>query len=422
MSLLANKFTMSEDFLNRVCENLKQEPDTSSIYLSFVEDVCIAKRIEIVGCWTEDLYRIVEKSEVSMNDEAWFSIRADTFIEMRERFLKDTKPCHTFNILEDSYGVQTLNVIVEDRAEYGAPVSVLRKPYDPRDARKGINTVSIEEVTVLNVFRRNNLKYVSIDESLQELIRSVRVTARSENRSCGLTENTVLVCPLSSSAFWTNEHMAVVEQSMESKTGFLSGSVYHIPSTLLKKILDGGMTYFKVFTAEPSTMALYGVEEGRPHMWYVRGYYYDDSKTCEYTSIFKENAHETGYEVHMNKKELSALKTELQSCRRSFACRNDLKYIILKLYDKATRIDLESSNYNGEITLDIPVVKKNEKAENRHCYNTQYLLDMIKHYSKFNVSINYTEDFMVCHPEGNTRYMIQIGGMHYHEGWCDQRR
>ena len=185
MSLLANKFTVSEDFLNRVCENLKQEPDTSSIYLSFVEDVCIAKRIEIVGCWTEDLYRIAEKSEVSMNDEAWFSIRADTFIEMRERFLKDTKPCHTFNILEDSYGVQTLNVIVEDRAEYGAPVSVLRKPYDPRDARKGINTVSIEEVTVLNVFRRNNLKYVSIDESLQELIRSVRVTARSENRSCG---------------------------------------------------------------------------------------------------------------------------------------------------------------------------------------------------------------------------------------------
>lgn len=85
MSLLVNKFILSEDFLNRVCDNLKQEKDTSSIYLSFVEDVCIAKRIEIVGCWTEELYRLVAKNEVSLNDVEWFSIRADTFIEMRER-------------------------------------------------------------------------------------------------------------------------------------------------------------------------------------------------------------------------------------------------------------------------------------------------------------------------------------------------
>jgi hypothetical protein len=147
-------------------------------------------------------------------------------------------------------------------------------------------------------------------------------------------------------------------------------------------------------------------------MWYIRGYYYDNAKTCVYTSLFKENAQETGYEVHMNKKELSALKTELQACRRSFECRNDLKYIILKLYDKAHRIDLGSSNYNGEIPLSTPLIKKNGKTENRHCYNTQYLLDMIKHYGKLNVSMNCTEDFMVCQPEGNTRCMIQIGSMH----------
>ena len=402
MSLLVNKFTISEDFLNRVCDNLKQEKDTSSIYLSFVEDVCIAKRIEIVGCWTEELYRLVAKNEVSLNDVEWFSIRADTFIEMRERFLKDMKPCNTFNIVEDSYGVQTLNVIDGDHAEYGAPVRVLRDHHT-------------DEVRVLEVFRRNNLTYVSIDEHLQELIRKVRMTARSGNRSYSLTENTVLICPQSYSAFWTNEHMAVAEQSTYEKTDFLSGSVYHIPSTLLKNILDERVDCFKAFTAEPSIMALYGVDEGRQHMWYIRGHYYDDAKTCPYTSVFKENAHETGYEMHMNKKELSYLKTEIQACRRSFACKNDLKYIILKLYDKESRIELQSSNYNGEITLGIPAVKKNEKAESIHCYNTQYLLDMIKHYSKFDVSINCTEDFMVFQPEGNTRCMIQIGGIHYQE-------
>lgn len=402
MSLLVNKFILSEDFLNRVCDNLKQEKDTSSIYLSFVEDVCIAKRIEIVGCWTEELYRLVAKNEVSLNDVEWFSIRADTFIEMRERFLKDMKPCNTFNIVEDSYGVQTLNVIDGDHAEYGAPVSVLRDHHT-------------DEVRVLEVFRRNNLTYVSIDEHLQELIRKVRMTARSGNRSYSLTENTVLICPQSYSAFWTNEHMAVAEQSTYEKTDFLSGSVYHIPSTLLKNILDERVDCFKAFTSEPSIMALYGVDEGRQHMWYIRGHYYDDAKTCPYTSVFKENAHDTGYEMHMNKKELSSLKTEIQACRRNFECRNDLKYIILKLYDKESRIELQSSNYNGEITLGIPAVKKNEKAESIHCYNTQYLLDMIKHYSKFNVSINCTEDFMVFQPEGNTRCMIQIGGMHYQE-------
>lgn len=399
MSLVVNKLTLSEDFLNRVCENLKQEKDPSSIYLSFVEDVCIAKRIEIVGCWTEELYRLVAKNEVSLNDVEWFSIRADTFIEMRERFLKDMKPCNTFNIVEDSYGVQTLHVIDGDRAEYGAPVSALRDHHT-------------DEVRVLEVFRRNNLTYVSIDEHLQELIRKVRMTARSGNRSTGLTENTVLICPQSYSAFWTNEHMAVAEQSTYEKTDFLSGSVYHIPSTWLKKILDGIVDYFLVFTAEPSIIALYGVDEGKPHMWYIRGHYYDDAKTCPYTSVFKENAHETGYEIHMNKKELSDLKTEIQTCRRSFECKNNLKYIILKLYDKDSRIELESSNYKGEITLGIPVVKKNEKTESLHCYNTQYLMDMIKHYSKFDVSINCTEDFMVCQPEGNTRCMIQIGSMH----------
>lgn len=415
MSLLVNKFTMSEDFLNRVCENLKQEPDTSRIYLSFIEDVCIAKRIEIVGCWTEDLYRIVEKSEASLNDGEWFSIRADILIEMRERFLKDLKPCHTFNIVEESYDVQTLNVIVGDHAEYGAPVCVIRKSYNPLYASNGMNTVNIDEVLVLDVFRRNNLKFVSLEENLQELIRKVRVTARSENKSYGLTENTVLVCPQSSSVFWTNEHMAVAEQSMESNTDFLSGSVYQIPSTLLKKILDGGITHFKAFTSEPSIMVLYGVEEGRSHMWYIRGHYYDDAKTCEYTSLFKENAQETGYEVHMNKKELSALKTELQACRRSFECRNDLKYIILKLYDNASRIDLGSQDYNGEIPLSTPLVNQNKNSENRYCYDTQYLLDMIKHYGKLRVSMKFTEDFMICQPEGNARRMIQIGGMHYPE-------
>ena len=398
MSLLVNKFILSEDFLNRVCDNLKQEKDTSSIYLSFVEDVCIAKRIEIVGCGTEELYRLVAKNEVSLNDVEWFSIRADTFIEMRERFLKDMKPCNTFNIVEDSYGVQTLNVLDGDHAEYGAPVRVLRDHHT-------------DEVLVLEVFRRNNLTYISIDEHLQELIRKVRMTARSGNRSYSLTENTILLCPLSFSAFWTNEHMAVAEQSPYAKTDFLSGNVYQIPSTLLKNILDGRVDHFKVFTSEPSIMALYGVDEGRHHMWYIRGHYYDDANTCVYTSLFKENAQETGYEVHMNKKELSSLKTELQACRRSFECRNDLKYIILKLYDKASRIDLGSSDYNGEIPLNIPLVKQNKKAENRYCYNTQYLLDMIKHYGKLNVSMKCTEDFMICHPEGNSRRMIQIGSL-----------
>lgn len=399
MSILVNKFTMSEDFLNRVCENLKQEKDTSSIHLSFVEDVCIAKRIEIVGCWTEELYRIVEKSDVSISDVEGFSIRADTFIEMRERFLKGMKPCNTFNIVDDSYGVQTMNVLDGDHAEYGAPVSVIRDH-------------NIDEVKVLEVFRRNNLKYVSIDEHLQELIRKVRMTARSGNRSYSLTENTIFVCPKSSSVLWTNEHMAVAEQSHDSKTDLLSGNVYHIPSALLKNILEGRVDHFKVFTSEPSIMALYGVDEGSQNMWYIRGHYYDDVKTCVYTSLFKENAQETGYEVHMNKKELSSLKTELQACRRSFECRNDLKYIILKLYDKASRIDLGSSDYNGEIPLSTPLVKQNKKAENRHCYNTQYLLDMIKHYGKLNVSMKCTEDFMVCHPEGNDRCMIQIGSLH----------
>lgn len=60
-------------------------------------------------------------------------------------------PMQSRGRIEDSYGVQTLNVLDGDRSEYGAPVSVLRDH----------NT---DFINVLEVFRRNNLKYVSIDD------------------------------------------------------------------------------------------------------------------------------------------------------------------------------------------------------------------------------------------------------------------
>lgn len=411
MSLLVNKFTLSEDFLNRVYENLIQEPDLSHIYLSFLEDVCIAKRIETVGCWTENLYRIVAKNDISMNDVAWFSARADTLLETITRFRNERKPVHTFNIVKDQYGVEILNVIVGDHAEYGLPVRVLMAPYNPTDISKGMHTTSVEEAIVLDVFNQKNLKCVSLDSNHLDLIARARLTARSEKRSMSLTENTVLLCPQSSSVFWTNEHMAVVEQCEHSTSQPLSGSVFHLPSTLLKGIFSDGLDHFEVFTSEPSTTALYGVYEGRPHMWYVRGSYYDDADTCVYTALFKEHVKESGYELHLKKKELSRLKEEVQSCRKSFECKNDLKYIIMSLYDQASSIQLGSENYNGELSVGTPIIRNNKNVESRHIYNTQYLLDMLKHYGKMDVSINCTEDFMVCKPEGNEKRTILIAGM-----------
>jgi hypothetical protein len=205
--------------------------------------------------------------------------------------------------------------------------------------------------------------------------------------------------------------MAVVEQFEHSTSQPISGSVFHLPSTLLKKILRNGLDHFEVFTSEPSTTALYGVYEGRPHMWYVRGYYYDDADTCAYTALFKEHVKESGYEIHLKKKELSRLKEEIQSCRKSFECKNDLKYIIMSLYNQASNIQLGSENYNGELSIETPIIRHNKNVESRHIYNTQYLLDMLKHYGKMDMSINCTEDFMVCKPEGNGKRTILIAGM-----------